>query len=374
MKLTVEKDALVRALGRLHRIVERRNTVPILSNVLLSCSDGKLALRVTDLDIEATDTVAAEVSEPGATSVPAFTLNDIVRKLPDGGQITFSLDGSEPRLHLRAGRSRFQLPCLSAADFPSLESGDLPFVFDLARAELRGLLEKVQPSISTEETRYYLNGVYLHVLAGPDGVHRIRGVATDGHRLGLASLPAPAGSEGMPGVIVPRKTVGELLRLADDSVETVSIEVSRSKLRARFGNVVLVTKLIDGTFPDYERVIPRGNDKVVLTQRAALASAIDRVSTVATERGRGISVALDAGVAVLSMTSPDSGSATEEFAVEYADAPLTIGFNSRYLMDVLAAFDGEQVEVRLGDAGGPAIVQGPGGGGDLLYVLMPMRV
>jgi DNA polymerase-3 subunit beta len=373
MKLTVEKDALVRALGRLHRIVERRTTIPILSNVLLSGDGSTLSLRATDLDMEATDTVPADVSEPGSTSVPAHVLNDIVKKLPDGGQVSLSVEAGESRLHLRSGRSRFQLPSLPPGDFPSLESGDLPFAFDLARADLRRLFEKVQASISTEETRYYLNGVYLHVVTDAEGAQRMKAVATDGHRLGLATIPAPAGSEGMPGVIVPRKAVTEVLRLADDSVETIPVEVSKTKIRMRFGSVVVVSKLIDGTFPDYARVIPTGNDKVLVAERAALSAAINRVSSVSVEKGRAIGLAIAPGTAVLTVNSPDAGSATEEFAVEYDDAPLTIGFNWKYLIEVLAAFEGERVEALLGDAGNPVIVRTPGGG-DLLYVLMPMRV
>jgi DNA polymerase-3 subunit beta len=372
MKLTIEKDALVRALGRLHRIVERRNTVAILSNVLLSCEGARLSLKVTDMDIEATDAVAADVAEKGSTSVPAHLLNDIVKKLPEGGAVTLSLDPGEGRLHLQAGRSRFQLPCLRPDEFPTLESGGLPVAFDLPRQEFKALLEKVQAAISTEETRYYLNGVHLHVSEGEEGL-TLYGVATDGHRLGVASMPAPDGSGSLPPVIVPRKAVAEALKLADDSVETVGIMASSTKLRLTFGGVVLVTKLIDGTFPDYQRVIPKGNDKVVAADRTGLMASIDRVSTVSMEKGRAIGLSLSQDSVELSVSHPDSGSATEEFPVGYDGAPLRIGFNARYLMDVLSAFDVPEVEIRLGEAGGPATFHVPGGGG-LLYVLMPMRI
>jgi DNA polymerase-3 subunit beta len=377
MKLTVERATLLKSLGHVHRVVERRNTIPILANVLIRTDASALSLKATDLDLEVTETIAAEVGAAGATTVPAHMIYDIVRKLPDGSQVVLEALGDRASLAVRAGRSRFTLQTLPESDFPDLAAGEMTHKFSLSAADLKRLIDKAQFAISTEETRYYLNGIYLHV-AGSGNSQTLRAVATDGHRLAQVELPAPAGAAGMPGIIVPRKTVGEVQRLIEDSEIEVAIELSQTKIRFAIGDVVLTSKLIDGTFPDYGRVIPVGNDKELTVDKADFEAAVDRVSTISSERGRAVKLSLSPGASgsgrlVLSVTNPDSGSATEELEVEYAADPLDIGFNSRYLLDIAAQIEGETAVLRLADPGSPTLIQDRDAQ-NALYVLMPMRV
>jgi len=284
------------------------------------------------------------------------------------------LESSSDRavLAVRAGRSRFTLQTLPESDFPDLAAGDMTHKFALAGADLKRLIDKTQFAISTEETRYYLNGIYLHV-AGAAKSQTLRAVATDGHRLAQTDLPVPAGAVGMPGVIVPRKTVTEVQRLIEDNEAEVTVELSSAKIRFSIGDVVLTSKLIDGTFPDYGRVIPQNNDKELIVDKKDFEAAVDRVSTISSERGRAVKLALSAGKLVLSVTNPDSGSATEELEVEYASDALDIGFNSRYLLDIAAQIEGEVAVLKLADPGSPTLVQDKDSQ-NALYVLMPMRV
>ena len=372
MKVTVERAALLRSLGHVHRVVERRNTIPILANVLIRAENAKLAVKATDLDLEVIETIPAEAAGPGATTVPAHMIYDIVRKLPEGAQVVLDASGDRGSLTIRAGRAQFSLQTLPESDFPDLAAGDMTHKFTLAAKDLKRLIDKTQFAISTEETRYYLNGIYLHV-AGPAKSQTLRAVATDGHRLAQTDLAVPAGAAGMPGIIVPRKTVGEVQRLIEDLDAEISIELSQTKIRFTIGDVVLTSKLIDGTFPDYGRVIPAGNDKTLMVDKPEFAAAVDRVSTVSSERGRAVKLAVSAGKLVLTVTNPDSGSATEELEVEYDSDPLDIGFNSRYLLDIAAQLDGETAVLRLADPGSPTLIQDKDAKGTL-YVLMPMRV
>ncbi len=371
MKVTLERAELVKALAHVHRVVERRNTIPILANVLIRAGKNGLELKATDLDLEIVETVPAEVKQASATTVPAHMFYDIVRKLPEGSQVELQSGSDKSALQVRAGRSRFTLQALPETDFPDLAAGELPHKFKVPSAELKRLVDKTQFAISTEETRYYLNGIYLHAVEEKNA--RLRAVATDGHRLAQAELALPKGAAGMPGVIVPRKTVSEIQRLIDDAGDEVEIELSPAKIRFSLGSVVLTSKLIDGTFPDYGRVIPAGNDKTLIVDKSDFQSAVDRVSTVSSERGRAVKLSLASGKLTLSVTNPDSGSATEELEVEYGSEPLDIGFNSRYLLDITNQLEGEKARLKLADPGSPTLLEDSEKAGTL-YVLMPMRV
>ena len=380
MKLNIERAALLKALAHAQSVVERRNTIPILSNVLLEATPGGLALTATDMDLAIAEQAPAQVAMPGATTVSVHTLYDIVRKLPEGAEIEIASgegDGGDAgQLSLRGGRSRFKLPTLPRDDFPMLgDNAELPHKFSLPAAEMKSLIDRTRFAISTEETRYYLNGIYLHAPKGKDAA--LRAVATDGHRLARSETAMPTGAAGMPGVIVPRKAVNELYKLVQESTESVAVALSDTKIRFALDSVVLTSKLIDGTFPDYDRVIPVGNDKLLDVPCKEFAEAVDRVSTISTERSRAVKLAIEHGSLVVSATSPENGTAVEELEVRYQNTPIEIGFNSRYLLDITDQIVGEYVQFQMADAGSPTIVRDTApeaNGVSALYVLMPMRV
>jgi DNA polymerase-3 subunit beta len=371
MKLTIERAALLKSLGHVQSVVERRNTIPILSNVLIEAGQGAAKLTATDMDLTIVEEVGCQVAEAGATTAPAHTLYDIVRKLPDGAQVELDVHGDQGQMRLKSGRSTFQLATLPKEDFPATQANDLPQAFSLQGKELRELIDRTRFAISTEETRYYLNGIYVH--ATSDEAKMLRGVATDGHRLARFEMPLPDGAEGMPGVIVPRKTVNELRKLIDETDGGVEVALSETKVRFTFDHTVLTSKLIDGTFPDYERVIPSGNDKMMEVDRKAFASAVDRVSTISTEKSRAVKLSLADNTLTLSATSPENGSATEELEISYQGETIEIGFNSRYLLDIAERLSGDGAQFSLSDSASPTIVQ-DAGDTSALYVLMPMRV
>lgn len=372
MRLVIERGELLRALGHVTSVVERRTTIPILSNVLLKASGTTLGFKATDLEREVMEEAPADVAAQGAVTVPAHILHDIVRKLPDGSQVEIKRDGENDRVTITSGQSMFALQALPPEDFPDLSAGDLGTTFELKTTDLRRLLDKTRFAISTEETRYYLNGIYLHV-AGEGKTKNLRAVATDGHRLAQVELDLPDGADGMPGVIVPRKTVNELFRLLEDTTGKASVSVNESKIRFVTGSVTLISKLIDGTFPDYERVIPRNNDKQLELEKSSFTAAVDRVSTIASERGRAVKLNIAPEKLVLSVNNPEGGSATEEVAVSYDADPIDIGFNARYLLDIAGQLDGETAHFFLADPGSPTMIRDPGDE-EALFVLMPMRV
>jgi DNA polymerase-3 subunit beta len=372
MKLVIERSELLRALGHVTSVVERRTTIPILSNVLLRATSQALELKATDLEREVVEQVPADIGASGAVTVPAHMLHDIVRKLPDGTEVEIVRDVERERLSITAGRSRFSLQTLPADDFPDLAAGEMSHTFNLDSEDLKRLIDKTRFAISTEETRYYLNGIYLHTATrGKQGT--LRAVATDGHRLAQVDLDRPKGAEGMAGVIIPRKTVHELHRLIEGSTVAVKIGVSTAKARFEIGTITLTSKLIDGTFPDYARVIPQANDKAMKVPNTQFMSAVDRVSTIASERGRAVKLNISPDKLILSVNNPDGGSATEELPVEYNSTPLEIGFNARYLLDISGQIESDSLQFLLADPGSPTMVK-DGSDDSALYVLMPMRV
>jgi DNA polymerase III subunit beta len=376
MKLTIERAALLKALSHVQSVVERRTTIPILSNVLLAASSGKLALSATDMDLEIVESVPARIETDGRTTAPAHTLYDIVRKLREGAQVELETPGGagsdRNEMVLRSGRSTFTLACLPPEDYPVMTGSELPHRFTLTAVELRTLIDRTRFAISTEETRYYLNGIYLHATKNNE-VPVLRSVATDGHRLARIEMVLPEGAAGMPGVIVPRKTVIELRKLVEEGDDEVQVALGDTKIRCAIGEAALTSKLIDGTFPDYDRVIPTGNDKMLEVPCKEFAEAVDRVSTISTERSRAVKLAIDKGTLTVSAASPENGTALEEVEVRYQSSPLEIGFNSRYLLDITEQIEGEAALFAMSDAASPTVVR-DSADASALYVLMPMRV
>ncbi|MEM7618179.1 MAG: DNA polymerase III subunit beta [Pseudomonadota bacterium] len=371
MKFSIDRASLLRSLNHVQSAVEKRNTIPILSNVMIKAEDGTLTLSTTDMDMEINESVAAQVSEGGATTAPAATLFDIVKKLPDDAQVEIQLDESGNQMTVKAGRSNFKLSCLPVADFPVLGQGDMGTSFSLPANDLRAIIDRTRFAMSTEETRYYLNGIYLHA-AEKDGVKVLRAVATDGHRLARFEMPLPEGAAEMPGIIMPRKAVMEIRKLVEEAGDAIKIELSESKIRFSFDHIVLTSKLIDGTFPDYQRVIPQGNDKVVEVNPKAFSSAIDRVSTISDGKSRAVKITFEGKTMTLSANSPEAGSATEDLEVNGNDN-MEIGFNARYLMDITSQIEGDGCRMTLADAASPTIIEDTGDNASL-YVLMPLRV
>ena len=377
MKLTIERAALLKALGHVQSVVERRNTIPILSNVLLSADGGSGAVSATHHDKVFADEFAARVVSARPITAPAHTLYEIVRKLPEGADVSLSFTGEDPRLQVAAGRSRFNLPVLPAGDFPKMSSEGLSGPIAMDTNDLIRLIDKTRFAISTEETRYYLNGLYLHAVVEA-GQPRLRAVATDGRRLALAEMPAPEGFAGAPGVIIPRKTINEVRRLLDDAGETVQLQVSAQKVRFDFGQAAMTSKVIDGSFPPYQQVIPRENKRAMILDNSLFAAAVDRVATISTEQSRAVKLTVESGKVTLTVRNMDAGQAVEELEAEYDGEPFEIGFNARYILDVTAQVGGDLAEFRFAEHSGSATVLDPTLVLDptdpsVQYVLMPLR-
>ncbi len=372
MKFAIERAALLKAVAQAQSVVERRNTIPILANVLIEAEGDQVSFRATDLDIEVVDQAPAKVERAGATTVSAVTFHEIVRKLPDGALVTITDDGASGRMSVDAGRSNFSLTTLPKEDFPVMATSEYEANFAAPAPTLRRLFDKSKFAISTEETRYYLNGVYMHV-SDLDGKQVLRCVATDGHRLARIDADLPEGAGAMPGVIVPRKTVGELRKLLDDDEAEIAVSVSETKVRFATPGITLTSKVIDGTFPDYTRVIPSGNTRRMEVDAAEFAQAVDRVATVSSERSRAVKLALDEDRLVLSVNAPDSGAAEEELGVAYNDEGLEIGFNAKYLLEIASQVDRENAVFLFNSSGDPTLMR-EGNDETAVYVVMPMRV
>ena len=367
MKLTIDRISLLRPLGHVQSVVERRNTIPILANVVLRAEEGELSLTATDMDMDIATEVGCSVMTSGTTTMSAHLLYDIARKLPDGAEVEIAVNGGHAMVS--AGRSSFRLPTLPVEDFPAISSNELPVNFSLTAADMRDLIDATRFAISTEETRYYLNGIYIHKAESGE----LCAVATDGHRLAMTRQALPSGAAQMPSIILQRKAVSELRKLLDDFDGDVLVGLSETRAEFRFGVVRLTSKLIDGTFPDYTRVIPVGNDRIMQVDVSAFSAAVDRVSTVASEKSRAVKMGLKSGVLTLSASNTDASSATEELEVSYDGPEMEIGFNARYLLDIAGQVNSDLVEFVLADQGSPSLVRAPGDEASL-FVLMPMRV
>jgi DNA polymerase-3 subunit beta len=350
MKVTVERGALFKALGHAAGVVERRNTIPVLANLLIEAAGEQVKLTATDLELQIALPVPAMVGEAGAVTVPAALLLSIVRELPDGQQIELITD-EEHGLKLLSGRARYKLQTLPAQDFPIMELAEDACAFDMSASGLKTMLGKVAHAMSSDAARYYLNGACLHAHAGALVV-----AATDGAALAFASITAPEGSTELSDAIIPRKTVSELADLLGDFEGTIGLAVTARQLRVAIGETVLTSKLIEGNFPDWRRVVPASNPHHLIVGREALAAAIRRAMVMSADKVRGVRVDVGADKVAVSTKSTEYGEGAEDVpAVFRADTvtDLAIGFNSKLLLDTFAAMGGDELEVRLADPGRP---------------------
>ena len=373
MKFIIERDTLLKALSHVQSVVERRQTIPILANVLLEASDtdaGRLILRATDNEIEISDKGQASVETAGSITVSAHKLYDIVKKLSDGAQVECSLNTETSQMLVKSGRSRFALPTIAPEGFPSMTMEEAACQFTISTENLRSLIDRTAFAMSTEETRYNLNGIYFHIKEGDTPM--LKSASTDGHRLATAEVALPENAAQMPAVIIPRKTIGELTKLLAETDQDISVAVSSNQIRLSFGDVVLSSRLIDGAYPDYVRVIPTNTDKLLEVDSNALKTVVDRVAVIS-ESYRGIKLALKKGSLTVTASNSDEGMAEDEMEAGYEGDDMEIGFNYRYLLDILAQVKGGTVRLSLSDGTSPVILQ-DATDESALYVLMPMRV
>jgi DNA polymerase-3 subunit beta len=365
MKLIGEREQILGPLQAVIGVVERRQTMPILANVLLAAKNGRLSVTATDLEVELVAGADVTVQQAGEITVPGRKLLDIVRALPDKVAVNLNLDGD--RMIVKAGKSRFVLTTLPASDFPTVEEINPQQTFELEQVALRKLLDKTHFSMAQQDVRYYLNGMLLET----DG-KMLRTVATDGHRLALYEMELGTARTGTHQVIVPRKGVLELQRLMGEE-GTVGVQVGTNHVRVQLGDIRFTSKLIDGRFPEYGRVIPARPTRTVKADRDALRRALQRTSILSNEKYRGIRLALKTNVLTITAHNPEQEEAEEEIEVSYDGEEMEVGFNVNYLLDALGAVDGAEVEVGLTDSNSSCLVRAPGGG-NAKYVVMPMRL
>ena len=369
MNFTIDRNTLLKPLGHVYSVVERRNTIPILSNVLIETSSSKVSFTATDMDMDIVEETSCIVSSQGKATLVAHTLHDIVRKLPDGSEIKIEL--IDLNVEVSAGKSKFILPTLPVDDYPIMTNVEKGHEFNVQSIDLANLIDNTKFAISSEETRYYLNGIFLHI---PEAnKNKLRAVATDGHRLAQAEIPIPEGAQDMPGIILPKKAVGEIRKLTESTDGKIKIIISNSKAKFIFPNSILTTKLIEGSFPDYQRVIPKENLNKLVVSNIQFSRAIDRVSTVSIEKSRAVKLSLNNNLLSLNVNSHDLGDASEDLEIDYSYDSLNIGFNSKYLLDIASQIQGKEIEILLSDSASPALITDPDQDG-VIFVLMPMRV
>jgi DNA polymerase III subunit beta len=366
MKFTVDRETLLKPLQQVIGVVERRQTLPVLGNLLIVASDKGLMITATDLEVEIQSRLDVEIEEPGEITLPARKLVDICKALPENASIQISV--KDQKAQIRSGKSRFTLATLPAADFPLVETikGDCSFA--IAQNKLKELIERTQFSMAQQDVRYYLNGLMLEIARG-----RLRAVATDGHRLALCDMPVDINIRESRQVIVPRKGIQELVRLLDSSDTPVQVDVGTNHIGVSNADIRFTSKLVDGRFPDYDRVVPKGGDKLVLADRELLRQALSRTSILSNEKYRGIRLNLDKNIIKIQAHNPEQEEADEEFEVEYKGSGLEIGFNVTYLLDVLASVRSDNIEITLSDSNSSCLMREPGTE-QYRYVVMPMRL
>lgn len=367
MRFVISREALIKPLQLVAGVVERRQTLPVLSNILLVAEGDQLSMTGTDLEVELVGRVTLdEPADAGSVTVPARKLMDICKSLPDDARIELELSGQ--KMVIKAGRSRFSLSTLPAAEFPNVEDGPQAMELSLSQQDLRKLIDKTGFSMAQQDVRYYLNGMLLEI-----GEGSLRSVATDGHRLATSSAEVEGAGDATQQIIVPRKGILELARLLQQGEEPVRLVVGSNHIRAHVGDFIFTSKLVDGKFPDYERVIPRNGDKFVLGDRQELRQVFSRIAILSNEKYRGVRLSLTSGYLQVMANNPEQEEAEETVAVDYEGDSLEIGFNVNYLLDVLSILNSDVVRITLSDSNSSALLEGYDEQG-CLYVVMPMRM
>ena len=367
MNFQVQRESILKPLQAVIGVVERRQTLPVLSNILFSAKKDRISLTATDLEVELRASIEIKVEEPGDITLPARKLLDICRTLPEQAMLDFSIDSGTAQI--KSGKSKFTLSTLPADEFPLVEEINTVQDLSLSQKDLKNLIERTNFSMAQQDVRYYLNGLMLEL---KDKL--IRSVATDGHRLAICEMKADVNSPGSQQVIVPRKGIQELARLLEDSDSPASIEIGSNHIRVQLQDIRFTSKLIDGKFPDYQRVLPQGSDKHIIADRELFKQALVRTSILSNEKFRGIRFQLEKNSLRIQAHNPEQEEAEEEIEVEYTGSSLEIGFNVNYLLDALNALPGEQVKVSLNDPNSSCLIQQPKKNSDCRYVVMPMRL
>lgn len=365
MQITVQRDQLLKPLGIVAGVVERRQTLPILSNLLLKSANGAVTLTGTDLEVEISADVAGEGSS-GEMTVPARKLYDICRALPGDAKITISLD--KDKAIIRSGKSRFRLLTMPASEFPAIETSKWNYTVTLAQRDLRWLLEKTMFCMANQDVRYYLNGLLVETKG-----NQLRMVATDGHRLSMAEMNVSSSISSENQIIIPRKGVQEMTSFLNDSEEQIELSFGSNHLKASAKGVNFITKLIDGRFPDYAKVVPVSQSKQVMIERDAFRETLQRAAILSNEKYRGVRFGLSKGTMTITAHNPEQEEAQEEMSVNYSGDDLEIGFNVNYISEALGAIDASQVEFGLNDPNSSCLIREPGSS-KYLYVVMPMRL
>ena len=371
MEVTVNRDALLKTLGRAYGIIEKKSTLPILSNVLIEADNSKIKITATDLDIIYVEEISSvEIKKSGSTTTSANILYEILRKLQVGSKITLTLQDLN-RLKLETGKSRFNLLCIAPDNFPLSNEDFKEKIIKIKPKKLLQLLNKTKISVSNDETRHYLNGIYLHKIIIKEKTY-LTGVATDSHRLSLSSIEIDANSD-FESIILPKKTIFQLTSLLEESSQDIQISNNKSKIKFEIENGVLISKVIDGKFPDYRRVIPQNNEKKLKTKLTEFKSSIDRVVSVSSDKKDGVKMALSKDNLKLMVNSPNSGEGSEIINAEFNSEQMSISFNSKYLIDIASQIENEYIILNLKDPGSPVLIQDMSDK-DSLYVVMPMKI
>ncbi len=371
MKFKILQSNFFRTLSHLQGIVDKKNSLPILANISIEAKNNQLTLSSTDMDISIIEKINCTVLEDGATTINSQILYDIVRKIDDNCEVEI-ISNNGKLMTLRADGSRFSLACLPREDYPIIDQEFLGTNIKIDSGILHKLIEKTKFAISNEETRYFLNGLYFSV-SDEKNQNNVTLVGTDGHRLAKFSHPIDENIEDIPGVIIPKKTIYELSKLFSEKKENVEISISTNKIVFNISNIVFISKLIDGSFPDYKRVIPNSNSNILKINRNKLLAAVDRVSTIANEKSPVIKFKLLRNILNLNTINNESSTASEDLKIDYDGDEIEIGFNSKYIMDIINNLEDEEISINLKDSNSP-ITAYEKSNANLVYVLMPMRV